>query len=129
MSLLSQILKDEHAALLKHFESLDRMDSASSQFRETFLITKALLLEHLKKEDKYLYPELEKKIGGSEVAKIYIKEMAQVTKEAKQVFEQFDKGDLGMQFSKNLGSFVGSLKQRIIKEESTLFKKFDELCL
>ncbi len=127
MSLLSSILKDEHAGLLKLLGELQRIDLRSPEGGELLLLTKVMLFDHLKKEDKYLYPELRKYEQGGLLANSYACEMTALTNIAREFFKKYDCGGAGMSFSKDLGEFIGALKERIIKEDCVLLPKFDEI--
>lgn len=127
MSLLTKILNDEHAALLELFNKFERIDIKSQESRDQFAIIKFYLFEHLKKEDGYLYPELEKLKGGGLIGNTFSEEMKALSDKARKFFAKYERGPFGLEFSRELGEFIATLKRRIIRENEILLPKYDEL--
>ncbi len=95
------------------------------------MAAKGALLAHLAKEDKELYPTLNKVAETDAQLKstldFYAKDMDEISKSALAFFDKYSAGGSGLEFAKDLGSLFGNLASRVRKEESTLYLKYNEL--
>ncbi len=127
MSLLIQILVDEHQRLRKCFDELQKLGAASEDGKSKLKETKYLLIEHLKKEDDGLYPELEKYSNDPAMAKSFGTEMKGISAQALSFFNKYINGGSGLEFAKELGGIIGAIKNRISREENILFTEYEKI--
>lgn len=125
MSILADMIKEEHVTLLRYIERIRLSDIRSGFDRELFFAMKVLLLEHLKKEDKYLYPALEALKGGGLIAKSYAEEMKQLSQRAMALIGKIEKSNFDPSLAGEFGQFVGALKARVVKEDESLLPLLD----
>ena len=126
MAILTQILKDEHQTILKQFKQLELEETFSESRKIEFEILKFILKEHLKKEDIYLYPKIKTLQKDDKIAEEFSKEMQAISQTILEFFKKYQKDGDGMEFSKELGIIIGTLKKRIIHEEEVLLPKYEE---
>jgi len=125
---LIEDLKIEHAKIAKALNEVVSIGIGSDEGREKLMNAKEMLLQHLQKEDKYLYPILEE--AAKEDRQIrhtldsFAKDMEAISKLALDFFEKYEKGGGGLEFAKEFGHLYTSLSMRIRREENYLYKIF-----
>jgi len=125
---LIEDLKIEHAKIAKALNEVVSIGIGSEEGREKLMNAKEMLLQHLQKEDKYLYPILEE--AAKEDRQIrhtldsFAKDMEAISKLALDFFEKYEKGGGGLEFAKEFGHLYTSLSMRIRREENYLYKIF-----
>ena len=131
MSRLIDELKQDHVVLVETLNKIKSLGIASEEGQKTLLAAKGALLAHLAKEDKELYPTLNKAAETDADLKstldFYAKDMDKISKEALAFFGKYAGGGSGMEFAKDLGKLFGDLGARVRKEESTIYNKYNEL--
>ena len=131
MSRLIDELKQDHVVLVETLNKIKSLGIASEEGQKTLLAAKGALLAHLAKEDKELYPTLNKAAETDADLKstldFYAKDMDKISKGALTFFEKYAGGGSGMEFAKDLGKLFGDLGARVRKEESTIYIKYNEL--
>lgn len=131
MSKLIDELKKQHTVIADTLNKIQSLGITTEEGQKTLLAAKKGLLAHLDKEDKELYPVLHKAAESDASLKqtldTYAKDMDEISKAALGFFEKYSTGGSGMEFAKDFGRLLGTLSNRIRKEESTLYKKYDEL--
>jgi hemerythrin superfamily protein len=125
--ILAEILKDEHKIILSLFNELLFEEVNTEQRTIKFALVQFSLLEHLKKEDKYLYPKLRELEGTDQLGVQFSNEMRKISKQIMTFFNKYQPNSHGMVFSRELGIIVATLKSRILKEEESLLPKFERM--
>ena len=125
--ILTEILKDEHKIILSLFNELLFEEVNTEQRTIKVALVQFSLLEHLKKEDKYLYPKLRESEGTDQLGVLFSKEMRKISKQIMTLFNNYQHNSHGMAFTKELGIIVAELKSRFLKEEESLLPKFEHL--
>ena len=131
MSKLVEELKQEHILITKVFNKAKELGIASQEGQNVLLSAKKDLLNHLQKEDDYLYPILNKAAETDPALRttldLFAKDMDEISKNAQSFFHKYSNGGSGIEFLKELGNLVGTLTIRIRKEEKILYDKYDSL--
>ncbi len=124
---LVETLKNEHKVLKALLREIQISGIATEATQSNLKKSKTILLAHLKKEDEQLYPALKKLEDGKQIANAFQEEMKAISNAVLEFYGKYE-GDVGnpMTFAKDFGSFVGALNNRIIKEEVTLYPKYEE---
>jgi len=132
---LTTKLIDEHKQMLHFFEEIQKIGLSSEQKFDLLIKIKDLLLNHLKKEDNYLYPPLTDKAKSDAFLQIKLKtfgsEMDNITAWVNDFYEKYTSpADLSKpSYPKDIAYFLFTLKNRIMKEEISIYKAYDELDL
>ena len=131
MSRLIDELEADHKVISDTLGKVKTLGIASEEGQKTLLAAKTGLLAHLAKEDRELYPVLTKAAASDpslqRTLDMYAKDMDEISGAALAFFDKYASGGSGLDFAKDFGRLVGSMTQRIRKEESTLYKKFNEI--
>ena len=131
MSKLIDELKQQHTEIADTLRKVTSIGVTSERGQKILLAAKSNLLAHLNKEDRELYPVLQKAAESNAKLKVtlelYAKDMDKISKAALEFFEKYSTGGSGLEFARDFGKIQRALHQRIRNEESTLYKKYDEL--
>jgi len=125
---LIEDLKIEHVKITKALNEVVSIGIGNEEGRQKLMNAKDMLLQHLQKEDEFLYPILEE--AAKEDRQIrhtldsFAKDMEAITKIALDFFEKYEKGGGGLEFAKEFGHLYTSLSMRIRREENYLYKIF-----
>jgi iron-sulfur cluster repair protein YtfE (RIC family) len=119
---LIDTLKREHEVLRQFLNKVSRMGVTSIAGREQLAKSKDFLIEHLKKEDKLLYPFLDELVATKAISTSFRKEMSVISEQAMTFFDnvlqdKMSNGQLLMEF--NMLDAV--LRARMLKEENSLY--------
>ena len=129
MSSLIENLKKEHAAILEAMDRMKESGASSAAGKEAAVQVRESLLSHLKREDEFLYPPLQKAAKDDPSLRIKLNMMAEdmqkITKAARDFFTRYHNGGEGLEFIKDFGSLAGKLNIRINWEESQLYPEYD----
>lgn len=131
MSQLTQELKQEHGNIANLLGEITKLGITSTEGQRKLMNAKQGLLAHLKKEDDRLYPALQRAAESNPALKetldVYAKDMAGISNAAINFFTKYANGGSGIEFGKDIGGLVSTLKVRIRKEEDVLYKEYDKL--
>ena len=131
MSRLIDELEADHKIIADTLGKVKTLGISSEEGQKTLLAAKAGLLAHLAKEDRDLYPVLRKAAETDpslqSTLDFYAKDMDEISSAALEFFAKYATGGEGLDFAKDFGRLVANLTQRIRKEETTLYKKYNEL--
>ena len=130
MAKLIDELKKENTAIVNTLDAVKTLGINSKEGKEKLLAAKTTFLEHLKKEDKKLYPILRKAAKNDDELKIKLdefgKDMDKVSKIALYFFNRYSHGSSGFEFRLDFERLYESLKVRILNEESVLYKEYEK---
>ncbi|WDE04368.1 hemerythrin domain-containing protein [Thalassomonas viridans] len=131
MSALIKELTAEHVEITMALNKAKQLGIQSPRGREALLAVKKGLLAHLEKEDRLLYPALNRAAQSNSSLKrtldVFAADMDKVSASALAFFDKYADGGSGIEFAKEFGGLFATLSQRIRKEETILYKKFDEV--
>jgi len=127
---LIEELKEEHVYIMTELQKAKRLNLYSPEAKEILFNLKTFFLNHLKKEDELLYPKLieagKKDRSIKKIVDTFASDMEDFSKRANTFFDTFNQKSTGYEYSSELGYLLGYLKDRHWKEETILFKKYDE---
>lgn len=122
-------LKKEHRAIQTLMEELMQMGISSETRHSKLLKSKALILDHLRKEDELLYPALARVSEAQGLADQYQADMKAISKDVLEFYEKYsDDIEDSMAFVADMGRILGALKIRIDEEETLLYPKYSHYC-
>ena len=131
MSKLIDEFKKEHLLISDTLNKVKNYGIVTKEAQDKLLEVKNELLSHLKKEDEQLYPFLRNKAESDANLKntldIFANNMNEISKAAMIFFEKYAKGGSGIEFARDVGKLYATLKERISKEESIIYAKYEEL--
>ena len=133
MSKLINELKQEHNEIAEMFKTVMKSGATSKKGLDIVKESKIKLLDHLEKEDKFLYPPLFKRAEKDAILrntlKSYGTEMEVVTKAALQFYEKYSniEGINRNEFITDMSALNISLKSRVMKEEVSLYRAYEKL--
>ena len=123
-------LKSDHNALK------DLMDKVfdyivSDETRLDFVNKfKDMILSHIEKEDLYLYPFLYKEAENNSFLKskldFFAKDWEDTSKFALYYIDKYSQGKFDDNFSKDTAKLFSVLRQRMMKEEISLYSEYDK---
>lgn len=131
--LLIDELKEEHKILLSYLKEANNNFGLNNEIsKQKLLLARDLLLNHLKKEDRSLYPVLKKESENNPQLKNYLQtfasEMETITNFVIKFFEKNEK-QISPDFSDDLAKISFDLKQRMGREERVLYKEYEKINL
>jgi len=126
-------LKQEHSKILVHLREVKKQGIHTMEGRNALMAAKDLLCQHLKNEDKKLYPGLKKLAKNNKKTKAmiaeFIEEMKEASKFCQAFFEKYAISGGGIEFFQDFEKLYNLLKNRIQKEESVLYPEYKKLQL
>ncbi len=128
---LIEDLKAEHVRIAKTLNEVVLLGISSQEGQEKLMNAKNMLLQHLNKEDTFLYPKLEQ--AAKEDSNIrrtldsFAKDMEGISKAALDFFSKYEGGGKGLEFVKDFGHLFSVLSMRIRREETHLYKVYEQL--
>lgn len=124
-------LEKDHREIIKIFNDIVQVGISSVEGQKKLVEVKKILLSHLQKEDKYLYPELLKAGENDQVLKstldTFAADMEDITKHALSFFDKYESGGKGIEFAKDFGVLFSKLSIRIRREEAVLYELYKKL--
>lgn len=133
MSELVSELKQEHKDITAILLELKKIGATSSNGMELLAKSKTLLLNHLSKEDKQLYPPLHEKAKSDFSFKVTLDtfgaEMEKITEFVLNFYKKYTNQNTinKAEFVNDISKFISALKSRIMKEEIAIYKAFEKL--
>ena len=128
MSLIAT-LRDEHRQLCTRLNELLHLGIAGDEGRALLHRTGQLVLAHLEREDRQLYPALRAQPATRTLARQYADEMTQLTPAVVAFFDSYREGSADpLGFKRSLGQLLAVLQQRIQREEGTLYPAYETHC-
>ena len=124
---LVQTLENEHKTIVSLLNEVSKVGVASPTGRDKLFKAKTLIINHLQKEERDLYPKLMADPKFAALAMTFSKEMAELSKTVIAFFDKYDDNNCDIEFARDVGRIAGALKLRITKEETQLYTAFNEL--
>ena len=131
MSVFIDDLKHEHQELLSYLSAFKKGQGIiGSEWKESLFAAKSLFIQHLKKEDSKLYPELLKESEKDAALKAKIEKFAQemrsISMKAMNFFDKYSSVSGGTEFIQDFAELEILLKSRIAEEEKNLFSEYEK---
>ena len=123
-------LKQEHQIVSKALVEIQDLGIASEKGIKLLQESKEALLGHLTKEDEQLYPTLHKMAETDPVLKstleTFATEMEGITKFVLDFYQKYAPGNSFKEedFKEDVSTFIVALTDRVIKEESIIYKQY-----
>ena len=132
MSALIQELKSEHVQISDLLVKARDIGINNPQGKELILSAKKMLLAHLNKEDRSLYPVLREAAESDQSLKEtlseYALDMDKISGDVMAFFSLYEAGDnTAENFQSDCKNIIGALSKRIAKEETVLYKAYDQI--
>ncbi|WP_257295808.1 hemerythrin domain-containing protein [Endozoicomonas sp. YOMI1] len=132
MSQLIQEFKSEHLQISDLLLQAREVGVDNPQGRDLILSAKKMLLAHLNKEDKYLYPVLREAAENDDSLKStltdYALDMDKISTDVMVFFTLYENGDnTNENFQQDCNNIIKALSKRISKEEAVLYKTYDKI--
>jgi hypothetical protein len=126
MSALINELKNDHEKLLAILQQTQELGLVTEAGRRKLLEGRKLLADHLTKEDTKLYPELSKSSSAA-TATAFAEEMKGLTVSILGFINRLETSKNDLEYAKELGRIISTLKMRIRREEIQLYPLYEKL--
>jgi hypothetical protein len=124
-----QDLQREHVQIAVALDKVRQLGIGSARGRESLFAARRLLLDHLERENRILYPALRRHAEGDRglrrLLDDFASEMEQVSGQAVAFFDTYTADSNGLDFARDFGRLVADLGRRIHREESLLYPEYD----
>lgn len=130
MSKLITELKNEHTALKSLLSEVYNYISSTEKKIEFVTKLKEIVVAHITKEDSELYPFLNKEAEKDQNLKIkldlFAKDWSGISEFANYYIEKYSKGEFDGSFADDTAKLLSTLRQRMMKEEISLYSEYDK---
>ena len=127
--MLTTTLRAQHAQLRSLLEDVRRLGISTDAGREALQKAERLVGAHLALEEAKLYPALRTHPSTRDMAHQYADEMEKLTPAVLAFFEAHRDGTAdALGFARSLGQLLGTLNQRINREEVRLYPAYETHC-
>lgn len=132
MSKLIQEFKSEHLQISDLLLKAREIGVDNQEGRDLIISAKKMLLAHLNKEDRYLYPVLREAAESDESLKStltdYALDMDKISSDVMAFFALYETGEnTDQNFRMDCNNIMNALSKRIAKEETVLYKTYDRI--
>ncbi len=131
MSALIERFKKEHSEIIATLKEVKRLGVLSKEGQSKLISAKESLLEHLKSEDKLLYPVLRKEAEHNKelknVLKLFAMDPEYVSRVVSEFFDKYSGGNIDEDFPVNFESLFSSISARIRNEEEALYQEYETM--
>ncbi|WOG29941.1 hemerythrin domain-containing protein [Endozoicomonas sp. 8E] len=132
MSQLIEEFKSEHVQISDLLLQARDVGIGNQKGRDLILSAKKILLAHLNKEDKLLYPVLREAAENDESLKStltdYALDMDKISAKVMIFFNLYENGNNTIEnFQQDCNNIIRALSKRISKEEAVLYKTYDKI--
>lgn len=131
MSNLVKQLKNDHQAILSALNRVKGLGISTKEGLDKLMEVKMLLLQHLQKEDRELYPRLwhaaEVDSSLRQTLELFAKDMDQISRLAMEFFQKYAQGGAGVEFARDFGRLYATLGERIRREENIIYARYLQL--
>ncbi len=128
---LIKTLKAEHRNIETILRQVHDLGIGTEPGRKAMVSAKIGLLSHLAREDEHLYPPLHEAARDDEIVhdalEFFTADIARVGELAISFFERYEAGNPNGDFSEDFDALLAVLAQRIVKEESVIYRMYDRL--
>ena len=129
MTVLIEEFKREHSEILAILNEVEGLGILTHKGQAKHMTVKAILLEHLKKEDVKFYPVLYKVAEDNERLKntvdLFAMDMENVSSVVQRFFDKYSEGVFDEEFPTEFESLFAALSVRIRNEEDALYEEYE----
>ncbi len=126
-SIIDEFRKD-HAKIGAALEQVRQLGIGTAGGREALFAARKMLLDHLDRENRVLYPALrrhaERDSGLQRLLADFASEMEQVAPLALAFFDKYTVASSGLDFARDFGRLAAELGRRITREENLLYPEY-----
>lgn len=132
MTQLIEEFKAEHTQISDLLLQAQQHGIDNPNAKKLILSAKKMLLAHLNKEDRYLYPMLRKAAENNPTLQStltdYALDMDKISLEVMAFFDLYEDGNNNEEnFQLDCNRIIQALSKRIMKEEAVLYYTYDEI--
>lgn len=125
--LISELIKD-HEQIKQLLSNVFDYIANNEKKMEFVNLLKDVLIKHIVNEDKNLYPFLFKEAENDDLLKskldIYTKDWEEISVFTTYYIDKYGAGNFDEKFTTDTAKLLSSIKQRIIKEEVSLYPEY-----
>ncbi|MAI90303.1 hemerythrin domain-containing protein [Ponticaulis sp.] len=121
MIALLETLELEHVAILNTLKAARMAGVHTEAGRELLVNARALIMEHLRKEDEFVYTRMHDDPEAGAVSDQFCDEMRGLAPVLNTFFDKYETSEHASEFSGELGRLLGILQKRITREEFLLY--------
>ncbi len=122
-------LKSDHDSLRKLADNIFDFIVSDEKKIDFVIKFKEMILSHIEKEDKFLYPFLYKESEQNSFLKskldFFAKDWEETSKFALYYIEKYSAGKFDDDFTKDTAKLLSTLRQRMMKEEISLYSEYE----
>lgn len=130
MNDLIKHLNEDHNAIRQLSDKVFDYIVSNEKKMEFVKKLKDLILSHIEKEDKYLYPFLQKEAENNHALKskleFFAKDWEGTSKFALYYIKKYSAGKFDDDFPKDTAKIISTLRQRMMKEEISLYSEYEK---
>jgi len=123
-------LKTDHDALRELSDQIFEYIVSDEKRMDFVNKFKEMILAHIEKEDKYLYPFLHEKAKNNSFLKskldFFAKDWEETSKFALYYIDKYSSGKFDDDFTKDTAKLLSTLRQRMMKEEISLYSEYEK---
>ena len=123
-------LKTDHDALRELSDQIFEYIVSDEKRLDFVNKFKEMILAHIEKEDKYLYPFLYKEAENNSFLKskldFFAKDWEETSKFALYYIDKYSSGKFDDDFTKDTAKLLSVLRQRMMKEEISLYSEYEK---
>ncbi len=123
-------LKADHDAVRELIDNIYNYLSSDDKKKEFIDKLKNLLIGHIESEDKFLYPFLNKEAESDTALRskldFFAKDWKNTTEFFNYYLEKYSEGDFSGNFAGDTAKLISTLRQRMMKEEISLYSEFEK---
>ena len=121
MSRLVEELRKDHVVIAENLNKVKSLGFTSEEGQNALLAAKNGLLAHLNENAAESDADLKRTLDT------FAEDMNKISKAALEFFDKYSTGSSGIEFARDFGRLFATLSQRIRREESVLYQRYDEL--
>lgn len=127
LSRLTDTLRAEHCTILRLIDEARSAGIGSQGAFEALRKSKALIIAHLRKEERELYPPLFASCDFGVMGDAFSAEMVRLSQTVIRFFERYETDGVadGGELATELDRIIGLLHTRIAREENTLYPAYE----
>jgi len=131
MASLTDKLRREHSAIVEVLNKVSELGIGNKEGVAVLLGAKQLILNHLAREDRELYPALHlAATNNAELRKTieyFTHDMQAVSRTVLDFFAKYEKGGSGLTFGSDFGKLMAQFTARLHREETRLYILFEKI--
>ncbi|MGO4326102.1 hemerythrin domain-containing protein [Cupriavidus sp. 2TAF22] len=128
MTSLIDTMLDEHQRIFAMLDELHALGIGSDAGKKKLVELRQLVVAHLAREDRRLYPPMHRHAQTQPIAQEYEAEMHVISREVLAFFDSYRQGGDKLEFARALGRTVSRLRARMTREEIRLYPAFRKHC-